>query len=243
MIELRNVTKQYGDLTAVDHLTLTVPQGEFFAFIGPNGAGKTTTIKLIAGLLMPTAGEVLLCGYNVQKNQIAAKRLLSYVPDQPYLYDKLTGREFLYFVADMYGSDRRGVDREMEMLAEFFDLEDYLDELAETYSHGMKQRVVISAALLHSPRVIVIDEPMVGLDPRSANTLKRILKERSAQGVTVFMSTHSLGVAEETAERVGIIQKGRLVALGSLEEIHERAQTDGRLEEAFLRITEEAAST
>ena len=239
MIEIRNLTKKFGQLMAVNHLDLTVGEGEFFAFIGPNGAGKTTTIKLIAGLLQPTEGEVFLCGHNVHRDQVQAKYLLSYVPDQPYLYDNLTGLEFLQFVARMYRIGHREADSRIAELSEAFEFGPYVDQLAETYSHGMKQRIVMSAALLHEPKVIVVDEPMVGLDPRSANTLKRVLKERSAQGVTVFMSTHDLPVAEQTAERVGIIHEGRLVALGTLEQIYETARTDGRLEDAFLRITED----
>lgn len=239
MIELENLTKRFGDLVAVDHINLTVPEGEFFVFVGPNGAGKTTTIKMIAGLLRPTEGRAVLCGHDVQEDYIAAKSLLSYVPDEPFLYDKLTGREFLYFVGSMYGVDPREVDASIHELGEMFEMEDFLDELSETYSHGMKQRVVISAALLHDPRVIVIDEPMVGLDPKGANTLKSVLKRLTREGVTIFMSTHTLTVAEETADRVGIIRAGSIIALGSLEQIYRKARSSHRLEEAFLRLTEE----
>lgn len=239
MIRLENLTKRFGDAAAVSGLSLEIPPGELFVFVGPNGAGKTTTIKLIAGLLRPTEGRVVLCGYDVQKDYVEARSLLSYVPDQPFLYDKLTGREFLQFVGAMYEIDRAAAADRIADLSDLFSMGGFLDELGQTYSHGMKQRVVIGAALLHRPRVLVIDEPMVGLDPRGANTLKAVLKDLTRDGVTVFMSTHTLAVAEETADRVGIIRDGSLIALGTLQEIHAAARTDGRLEEAFLRLTEE----
>ena len=239
MIKLEGLTKKFGDLVAVDHVDLEVPPGEFFVFLGPNGAGKTTTIKLIAGLLRPTEGRALLCGHDVQQDYIAAKSLLSYVPDEPFLYDKLTGREFLEFVGAMYGMGAKRTQERIAEMTELFETADFLDELAETYSHGMKQRVVVSAALLHEPKVFVIDEPMVGLDPKGANTLKNVLRALTRQGVTVFMSTHTLAVAEQTADRIGIIRSGRIIALGTLDEVYGTARTDGRLEEAFLRLTEE----
>ncbi len=239
MIKLEGLTKRFGDLLAVDHVDLEVPAGEFFVFLGPNGAGKTTTIKLIAGLLRPTEGRALLCGHDVQADYIAAKSLLSYVPDEPFLYDKLTGREFLEFVGAMYGVGPERTQERIAEMVELFELGSFLDELAETYSHGMKQRVVVSAALLHEPKVIVIDEPMVGLDPKGANTLKTVLRALAGRGVTVFMSTHTLAVAEQTADRIGILRSGRLIALGTLEEVYGAARTEKRLEEAFLRLTEE----
>ena len=239
MIQLENLTKVFGRLTAVDHLNLEIPPGEFFAFIGPNGAGKTTTIKMIAGLLRPTEGRALLCGHDVQADYIAAKSVLSYVPDQPYLYDKLTGREFMQFVARMYHLPKPETERKIRELSETFEMESFLDELAETYSHGMKQRVVISAALLHNPKVVVVDEPTVGLDPKGASILKRVLRQQSRQGISVFVSTHTLSLAEEVADRVGIIHRGRIIALGALDDILRTARTDGRLEEAFLRLTDE----
>ncbi len=240
MIELVNLTKRFGDVAAVDHLNLEVAGGELFVFLGPNGAGKTTTIKLIAGLLRPTEGRVTLCGHDVQSDYMAAKSLLSYVPDQPFLYEKLTGREFLEFVGNMYGVERDTIRRRIGELAEMFEMTGFLDGPGETYSHGMKQRVVISAALLHDARVIVIDEPVVGLDPKGAKTLKAVLREQTDRGVAVFMSTHTLGVAEDVADRVGIIRKGALVTVGTLDEIYRAARTDQRLEDAFLRLTEEA---
>ena len=239
MIRLENVVKRFGETVAVGGLTLEVPAGELFVFLGPNGAGKTTTIKMIAGLLRPTEGRISICGHDVQKDYLQAKSLLSYVPDQPFLYDKLTGREFLQFVGAMYGMAQPAVEEKVAWLSETFELEGFLDELGQTYSHGMKQRVVMSAALLHDPRVLVIDEPTVGLDPKGANTLKGILRRLAREGAAVFMSTHTLAVAEETADRVGIIREGNLIALGTLDEIYAMAKTDRRLEQAFLRLTEE----
>jgi ABC-2 type transport system ATP-binding protein len=196
---------------------------------------------MITGLLRPTQGRITLCGHDVQDDYIAAKSLLSYVPDEPYLYDKLTGREFLQFVGRMYGLSDAETARKIDRLAEQFSLGEFQDELAEAYSHGMKQRVVVSAALLHEPRVIVIDEPMVGLDPQGASTLKEALRRRAAEGTCVFMSTHTIALAEEVAQRVGIIHQGRLIALGDPEEVRAKARTDGRLEDAFLTLTTERA--
>jgi ABC-2 type transport system ATP-binding protein len=242
MIELEHLRKEFRNVVAVQDLTLRIETGCFFAFLGPNGAGKTTTIKLITGLLKPTSGRLRICGHDVQEDGMAARQVLSYVPDQPYLYDKLSGREFLRFVGEVYGMERRPMELEIGAIAERFEMSSYLDQLAETYSHGMKQRVVIGAALLHEPRVIVIDEPMVGLDPRSSRIVKDVLRERAAAGVTVFMSTHTLSVAEELADRIGIIRRGELIADGSLEDIYEASQAGGQLEEAFLKLTEELAA-
>ena len=242
MIRTENLTKVFGDMVAVDHVDLEIPPGEFFAFIGPNGAGKTTTIKMITGLLRPTEGRVQLCGHDVQEDYIAAKQIVSYVPDQPYLYDKLTGREFLRFVGRMYELPGGEIERKIEDLSATFGLGEFLNTLAETYSHGMKQRVVISAALLHDPRVLVVDEPLVGLDPRGASVLKQAFMDRAEAGTSIFMSTHTLSLAEDVADRVGIIHEGRIVALGTMEEIRELSQTGGRLEEAFLRLTGEVSS-
>lgn len=239
MIRIDGLTKEFDGFRALENLTLSIPSGELFVFLGPNGAGKTTTIKMTVGLLKPTAGSVQICGCDVHADPVAAKLLLSYVPDQPYLYEKLTGREFLRFVGTMYGLSKHVIHERLSEIAGKFALEGFLDELGETYSHGMKQRVVIAAALLHEPRVLIIDEPMVGLDPRNAATLKSVLRDLTQDGVTVFMSTHTLAVAEETADRVGILRAGRLIAIGSPEEIYRQARTDDRLEDAFLRLTEE----
>lgn len=240
MIKIEELTKNYGDLTALDSLSLEIPEGEFFAFLGPNAAGKTTTIKLLTGLLHPTSGTAYICGYNIQREYIKAKSLISYIPDFPFLYDKLTGREFLDFVVQLYpehGGPEQVALRD-ELLHQF-GLEAQQHHLIETYSHGMRQKVVFAAALLHKPRVMIIDEPMVGLDPHSVRIVKDILKTRSKEGVTIFLSTHTLSVAEELADRIGIIDKGRLIATGTVSELSESAGIKGKLEDIFLRLTEE----
>src|SRR5262249_46045335 len=241
MIELNEVTKRYGAKVAVDRLTLHIDAGELFAFLGPNGAGKTTTIKLICGLLFPTSGSVRVGGFDLEKDGDRARRLISYVPDQPYLYEKLTGREFLQFIADMYGLPRaHGVQR-MENMIDLFDLGDFVDDLTERYSHGMRQRTVFAAALLHEPKVLIVDEPTVGLDPRSVRLLKDLLRQEADRGTTVFLSTHSLDVAEKLADRIGIVEHGRLICCGTLDSLRARAALDGSLEDVFLILTEEAA--
>jgi ABC-2 type transport system ATP-binding protein len=237
MIEIENITKRFGEKVAVDRLSLTLPSGEFFAFVGPNGAGKTTTIKLIVGLLRADEGAVRICGQDIQRNAVAAKALLSHIPDQPYLYDKLTGREFLEFVARMHRIAAAQARRKIEELSDLLSLHDYLDDLAEGYSHGMKQRVVIASAILHDPKVIVVDEPMVGLDPRSVRVVKDLLRRLSLAGATIFMSTHTLNVAEELAGRIGIIDHGRMVATGTLDELRRASGGAKGLEESFLRLT------
>jgi ABC-2 type transport system ATP-binding protein len=237
MIEMHALTKRFDDKLAVDELTLTIPPGELFAFLGPNGAGKTTTIKMMTGLLRPTGGRVAVCGHDVLEEPVAAKAALSYIPDQPYLYEKLSGREFMEFVGRMYAMSRAEVEARTRSLGERLGLLEFCDELSERYSHGMKQRVVIAAALLHHPRVLVVDEPMVGLDPKTSRTVKDILRELAEGGATVFMSTHTLHVAEEIADRIGIIDRGRLVAVGTLGELYERAGGPKGLEELFLELT------
>jgi ABC-2 type transport system ATP-binding protein len=243
MIHLDNVTKQYGRKTAVHELSLDIPAGELFAFLGPNGAGKTTTIKMMCGLLFPTSGRVRLGGHDLVTDGDRARALLAYVPDQPFLYEKLTGREFLEFVAEMYGlSDAESRVRIAEVVAEF-QLGEFLDDLTERYSHGMRQRTVFASALVHRPRVLIVDEPTVGLDPRSVRQLKDLLRRYADSGVTVFLSSHSLDVVEELADRIGIIDHGRLIGCGTLETLRNQAALDGSLEEVFLRLTEEAAAT
>lgn len=239
MIEFLGITKRFGPKTAVDRLQLTVPKGEFFAFLGPNGAGKTTSIKVLVGLLRPDDGRVRVCGYDVAERPVEAKARVSYVPDQPYLYDKLSGREFLEFVARMYRLEPRKAAERISALSERLSLGEFMDELTEGYSHGMKQRVVIAAALLHEPEVMIVDEPMVGLDPRSIRVVKDILSGLARSGVTIFMSTHTLAVAEELADRIGIINHGRLIALGTQEELHKAAGREEGLEDLFLRLTDD----
>jgi len=238
-IEIEKLTKRFGAKTAIDELTLHVKAGELYAFLGPNGAGKTTTIKVITGLLRPTSGTVRVCGLDVCTDGVGARRRTSYVPDQPFLYEKLSGREFLLFVARMYRMDPAASARRIEELAEQFGTTEYLDDLAESYSHGMKQRVVITAAILHEPEVLVIDEPMVGLDPRSTRLFKDVLREMVRDGVCVFMCTHTLSIAEEVADRIGIINRGSLVAEGTVDELRSRGHTSDKLEDIFLTLTRE----
>ncbi len=242
MIEFQAVTRNYGDKAAVAGLDLTVPAGELFAFLGPNGAGKTTSIKMLVGLLRPSSGCVRVCGFDVVTQTREASRRLGYVPDEPYLYDKLSGREFLEFITNMYGLDARRGRECIEREINNFQLADFVDDLAESYSHGMKQRLVFAAALLHDPQVLVLDEPMVGLDPRSARMVKDLLQERSRQGMTIFMSTHTLGLAEEIAHRIGIVDHGKLRCVGTLAELRRELVSEGTsLEQMFLDVTGTAA--
>ena len=238
MIRLENVTRRYGRRTAVSGLSLDIPAGTLYAFLGPNGAGKTTTIKMIAGLLSPTEGRVVVGGFDMARESLRAKQILSYVPDQPYLYEKLSGREFLRFIADLYGMKGADRDREMSRWIDTFGMGPWVDELSETYSHGMKQRVVLAATFLHRPKVVVVDEPMVGLDPQSIRLVKEIFREAVREGATLFMSTHVIAIAEETADRVGLLYNGRLVAGGSVADLRELAHLDGRLEDVFFKIVE-----
>ena len=242
MIELKSVSKYFGTRKAVVDLSLSIQKGEFFAFLGPNGAGKTTTIKMMVGLLTPTKGEIYIGGYSIKEDGLAAKELISYVPDQPYLYEKLSGREFLEFIGRIYKMDKKKTIAEIDKFADVFEYSDYIDELTENYSHGMKQRVVITSALMHDPKVIIIDEPMVGLDPKSSRIVKDILKEKSREGCTVFISTHTLAFAEEVASSIGIIHKGRLIAEGSKDEIQQKSRIDGNFEDIFLQLTKEEES-
>src|SRR5436189_1909431 len=211
MIELENVTKKYGNKVAVDDLSLRIDAGELFAFLGPNGAGKTTTIKLLCGLLFPTSGRVSVGGFDLQREGDKARQVISYVPDTPFLYEKLTGREFLQFIADMYGMPPDHGRAQIEDMIATFGLSPFVDDLTERYSHGMRQRTVFAAALLHEPAVLIVDEPTVGLDPRSVRLLKDLLRREADRGVTVFLSTHSLDIAEQLAGRIGIVDHGQLI--------------------------------
>jgi ABC-2 type transport system ATP-binding protein len=244
MLQTVNLTKNYGKLIAVNQLNLEVKAGELFGFLGPNGAGKTTTIKMMAGILTPTQGQVFLDGIDVHRNPVKAKSLLAYVPDQPNLYEKLSPREFLSFIADIYRMDRIIAQRQSNHWLDVFSLSDRADELMGGFSHGMKQKVSLIAALLHEPKVIFLDEPTVGLDPRSARMIKDLLRSLCQKGVTIFMSTHILEIAERMCDRVGIIQNGQLLALGSIEELrartHHGQSTDSSsptLEDLFLELT------
>jgi ABC-2 type transport system ATP-binding protein len=238
MLELVDVSKSFGSKVAVDHLSLTVQRGELFAFLGPNGAGKTTTIKMLCGLLFPTAGKLRVGGFDVQLQGDQARQIISYVPDQPYLYEKLTGREFMEFVMEMYGMEPDHGRRRLDQLINVFGLQDFVDDLTESYSHGMKQRTVFASALLHEPQVLIVDEPMVGLDPKSQRLVKDLLRQQVAQGVTVFMSTHLLADAEELANRIGIVDHGKLIGLGDLASLRQQARRDGSLEDVFLTLTD-----
>jgi ABC-2 type transport system ATP-binding protein len=242
MISIQGVTKNYGRKVAVDNLSLEIAAGEFFAVLGPNGAGKTTTIKMIAGLLRPTSGRILVGGCDVQIDPIAAKKACAYVPDQPFLYDKLSGIEFMNFIADLYGVDGAERQKEIDRLVELFGMKDFVRELTESYSHGMKQRLVLAATLLHKPKVIMVDEPLVGLDPHTARLVKQVFREQARSGTSIFMSTHVLSVAEDFADRIGIMLQGKIVALGKLDELRKQAQLEGRLEDVFFKITEGAVN-
>jgi ABC-2 type transport system ATP-binding protein len=239
MIELLGVTKYYGNKVAVDHLDLTVARGELFAFLGPNGAGKTTTIKMLCGLLFPNAGTLRIGGHDVLNNGDEARQIVSYVPDQPYLYEKLTGREFMEFIMEMYGMNPNHGRKRMQELIETFGLAPFVDDLTESYSHGMKQRTVFAAALLHEPQVLIVDEPMVGLDPRSQRLVKDLLRQHVRHGGTVFMSTHLLSDVEELGTRIGVVHRGKLIGLGTLDSLRTQAQLDGSLEDVFLKLTAE----
>ncbi|HLQ43296.1 MAG TPA: ABC transporter ATP-binding protein [Planctomycetaceae bacterium] len=243
MIELDHVSKRYGTKTAVEDLCLKIEAGELFAFLGPNGAGKTTTIKMICGLLFPTSGTVRVGGHDMRADGDAARQLISYLPDVPYLYEKLTGREFLQFIADMYGLPRDRIPMKIEEVIGLFELADFVDDLTERYSHGMRQRTVFASALLHEPQVLIVDEPTVGLDPASVRKLKNILINQTKRGTTVFLSTHSLDIVQELASRIGIIHQGKLIGCGSLEELRKRAAMVGTLEEVFLKLTEEESTS
>jgi len=243
MIEFDHVTRTYGPKTAVADLTLAIPRGELFAMLGPNGAGKTTTIKMLVGLLRPSRGNVRVSGYDLVREPRNAHLHIGYVPDEPCLYDKLTGREFLWFIADMFGMPRHLASERIASEIEHFELGEFADDLAESYSLGMKQRLVFASSLLHDPDVLVLDEPMVGLDPRSVRIVKDLLKARTRDGMTVFMSTHTLAMAEEMADRVGIMVRGQLRFLGTVDELRDQmALETTSLEQLYLELTSPRAA-
>jgi ABC-2 type transport system ATP-binding protein len=239
MIKLNNLTKVYRGFRAVDNLNLEIKKGVIFGFLGPNGAGKTTTIKMMAGVLKPTQGQVLIDGIDIARDPSEAKRRIGFVPDQPFVYEKLTGREFLQFVAGLYGLNHsQSLNGNMTRLLELFELSHWSDELIESFSHGMKQRLIMCAALLHEPKVIVVDEPMVGLDPKAARLVKDIFRNQAQKGRTIFMSTHSLEVAQEVCQEIAIIQAGKIIATGTAEDLKRQAGVGGNLENIFLKLTE-----
>jgi ABC-2 type transport system ATP-binding protein len=237
MIELNHLVKQFGGLVAVNDISLRVERGEFFAMLGANAAGKTTTIKLLTGLIKPTSGTARICGFDVQSQPLEARRRLAYVPDFPFLYDKLTAWEFFRFTGQLFQIDAARVEQNARELVARFHLFDFVDRPLEGLSHGTRQRVAIVSALLHDPEVFVIDEPMIGLDPQHARVVKDVLKERSLAGMTVLVSTHQLSIAEEMADRIGIISAGSLIAVGTHEELRRQSGTAGALEEIFLSLT------
>jgi ABC-2 type transport system ATP-binding protein len=237
MIELDQLVKKFGDLTAVNNISLNIGRGEFFAMLGPNAAGKTTTIKLLAGLIKPTSGAARICGFDVQTQPLEARRRLAYVPDFPFLYDKLTAWEFFRFTGELFRLDAARIEKNSRELAARFHLGEFMNRPLEGLSHGTRQRVAIVAALLHDPEVFVIDEPMVGLDPQHARVVKDVLKERSLAGMTVLVSTHQLSIVEEMSDRIGIINDGKLIAVGTREELRQQSGSAGALEEIFLALT------
>jgi ABC-2 type transport system ATP-binding protein len=241
MIELIHLVKHFGDVVAVNDLSLTVNRGEFFVVLGPNAAGKTTTIKILAGLLKPTSGVARVAGFDVQAQPLEVKRRMAYVPDFPFLYDKLTPWEFFRFIGQLFQMDMGRIQTTGRELIERFNLGEFSNKTIEGLSHGTRQRVAIVSALLHDPEVFVIDEPMVGLDPQHARVVKDVLKERSVRGMTVFLSTHQLSVADELADRVGIIHQGKVIAVGTVAELRQQSGVEVALEKAFLALTAEGA--
>jgi len=238
MIKLNNLSKYYGSTLALNNLNLEIDKGECFVFLGPNGAGKTTTIKLMTGLLRPSEGSIYINGYDINKDNIKAKSFISYVPDVPYLYDKLTGWEYLNFIARIYKMAEDQIESKINDLMELFNLEKYKYILIENYSHGIKQRLVICSSLIHNPKIIIVDEPMVALDPIAIRLVKDIFKQKVKEGVTIFMSTHTLSVAQEMATRIGIIDKANLIATGTINELSKKANSSKELEEIFIKLTD-----
>lgn len=238
LLEIKNFTKRYGEVVAVDNLNLSVDRGELFGFLGPNGAGKTTTIKTIVGLLRPDEGQITIGGYDIVAQPEQAKRLIGYIPDNPYIYDRLTGREFLELVGSLYGMDKKLIHERIEFLFDLFGIEEWGDEYAAEYSHGMRQKVIMASAIMHDPALIVIDEPMVGLDPQSQRLVKGVMRRLIERGTAIFMSTHTLSVAEEVCTRIGIIYRGKLMKVGTLEQLRADAKMEGKsLEDLFVALT------
>ena len=237
MIKLVKLTKKFHNITAVDHINLEVKSGSIMGFLGPNGAGKTTTIKMIAGVLKPSSGTIILDNIDLLKYPTKAKAILGYIPDRPFIYEKLTGYEFLQFIASLYGIDPFEIKTRILELLNRFDLLDFKDELIETYSHGMKQRLVMCSALVHDPKILIIDEPIVGLDPRGIKMVKELFKNYASKGKTIFVSTHSLDIAEAISDEIAIIDKGKIIAIGTIKELEERAGAEGKLEDVFFKLT------
>jgi ABC-2 type transport system ATP-binding protein len=238
VISIQNLRKQYGGFTAVDGIDLDVQPGEIHGFLGPNGAGKTTSIRMIAGLLKPTSGRIVVNGHDLAENPEGAKRSLGFIPDRPYIYEKLTAGEFLRFHAGLYGMSGDGLDRRVREMLELFELGRWENELVESFSHGMKQRLVMCAAFLHRPTAVLVDEPMVGLDPRGAKLIKSVFRQMSGHGVAILMSTHTLEVAQEMCDRISIILKGTIIARGTVDELLAMAgDQHEELTTVFLKLT------
>lgn len=240
MIRIINLRKQYGRLAAVDNLNIEVAPGEIFGFLGPNGAGKTTTIRVMMGILRASSGRVILGGHDVEQEPQQAKAIAGFIPDRPFIYEKLSGKEFLTFIGRLHRMESARLRCRIDDLLEYFELVDWQDELVEGFSHGMKQRLVLCAALIHEPRILIVDEPMVGLDPKGARTIKDLFRSLAKAGTTVFLSTHSISVAEEVCHRIGIIQKGHLIASGTMADLYQLTQGhDSNLEDVFLELTQQ----
>ncbi len=238
MLRIKNIVKKFGSFTAVNGINVHIKQGELYGFLGQNGAGKTTTIKMIAGIYAPTSGSISINGVDISKNPVKAKLQIGYVPDQPYLYDKLTGREFLYFSGGLYNLDKKTIQLKIDELVDLLKIESWLDKRTEEYSQGMRQRITIASALLHNPKLLILDEPMVGLDPQSAVLVKNILKQKVIEGASVFVSTHSLSFAEEVCSRIGIIKAGAMIYEDKREAIESiKANLNSNFEEVFLELT------
>lgn len=241
MLEIKNLTKKFGDKVAVDNIDLSVKSGEIYGFLGPNGAGKTTTIKMIVGMLMPDGGSISVDGIDAINDDVEAKRQIAYVPDSPEIYDIMTGRQYLNFIADVFELSNEERNKQIDRYAEVFEMKDNLDVMIAGYSHGMKQKIVIMGALIHSPKLLILDEPMVGLDAKSSFRLKEIMRALANEGRTVFFSTHVMEVAENLCDRIGIINKGKIIAVGTLDEIKAAAKDTGSLEKIFLELTDDRA--
>jgi len=238
MIELKRLTKRFGDFVAVDDVTLTARPGEIFGFLGANGAGKTTTIRILAGLSLPTSGSAAIQGHDVVSDPVGVKSVTGYIPDRPYLYEKLTGRELLDFVTDLYRADRPSARSRADRLLRYFDLIRWIDTRIESYSHGMKQKLVIVSALIHDPSVLIIDEPMVGLDALAQRQARELMREEASLGKTVFLTTHTLSIAESLCDRIAILREGKIAVMGTTEEVRAMASVPGSpLEDAFLEIS------
>jgi len=238
MLEIKNLTKSFGSFLAVDNISLRINSGDLYGFLGPNGAGKTTTIKIITGLYSPTSGSVEVDGIDITKNHIEVKKRIGYIPDQPFLYERLTGKEFLYFSGGLYKIPKNTLKNKIEELIDRLNIEEWINKRTEEYSQGMRQRITIASALLHEPKLLIVDEPMVGLDPQSAHIIKQLFKELTNNGTVIFMSTHSLNVVEEICSKVAIIHKGRIIFNDNIDQLYEiRKDMDRNIEQIFIQLT------